>query len=62
MCIVSRDGQPLCPMCRRELTRDGKCYKCFISVCRCGRPTESAMISVCRPCEVAEYRRLGIPY
>lgn len=50
-----------CPYCHRP-TVGRKCWKDHTSICACGQATESAFLSVCRRCEVEEYRRLGTPY
>ncbi len=50
-----------CRVCKRPL-RGRSCWKCHLSYCPCGTPTESAFLTICRACEVLEYRRLGIPY
>jgi hypothetical protein len=51
---------PLCPNCRKPMV-NRKCWgrKCCISLCACGKPTESAFISVCLQCEVRERRENG---
>ena len=54
-------AQLRCPHCKKP-TVGRKCWGCNYSVCECGRMTESAFLSVCRACEVVEYRRTGEPF
>jgi hypothetical protein len=49
-----------CLQCRRPLDAARACWKCCDRVCHCGRPTGSAFIELCRPCEVAWLRLQGI--
>ena len=36
-----------CPYCHRAMDMR-RCWKCYIAVCECGKPTESSFLTVCR--------------
>lgn len=60
--VTSRARSENCPRCQQRLDRHS-CWKCSIAVCEeCGRTTESPFLIVCRPCEVANCQRQGLPY
>jgi hypothetical protein len=43
-----------CQQCSRPMDAKRRCWRCCERLCEvCGRPTWTAFIALCRPCEVA---------
>jgi hypothetical protein len=58
--LLTANRPQKCPRCHGPLTKRRACWKCCERLCHCGRPTGSAFIELCRPCEVAWLREQGV--